>query len=126
MRRPTFLRMPRPSHRQLSAAVAVLGVLAGLAVVVLPVRAAFGDDPLLRLQPFSPALDQVATEVDCGAAVGNLGRRSEGVSLYGLARDGACREEASKRVATAVAVVAVIGVLGLLTVAGNRSPELAA
>jgi hypothetical protein len=119
--------MPRPTARQLSAAAAVLGVLAGLAVVVLPVRAAFGDDPLLRLQPFSaPAVDRAVTEVDCGAAVGNLGRRSDGVSLYGRARDGACREEASKRVATAVAVVAVIGALGLVTLAANRTGELAA
>ncbi len=124
MRRPAFLRMPRPSHRQLSAAVAVLGVLAGLAVVVLPMRAAFGDDPLLRLQPFSPALDQVATEVDCGAAVGNLGRRSDGVSLYGLARDGACRDAATRRMATAVAATAVIGLLGLITLNGVRNRNL--
>ena len=124
MRRP---RIPRPSARQLSAAAAVLGVLAGLAVVVLPVRAAFGDDPLLRLQPFSAsALDQAVTEVDCGAAVDNLGRRSEGVSLYGLARDGACREAASRRVATALAAMAVIGLLGLVSLAGNRTPDVAA
>ncbi|HEX2047871.1 MAG TPA: hypothetical protein VHF27_08905 [Acidimicrobiales bacterium] len=126
MRGPRFLRIPRPSPRQLTAAVAVLGVLAGLAVVVLPVRAAFGDDPLLRLQPFSPALDHAVTEVDCGAAVGNLGRRSEGVSLYGLARDGACREAASRQVATAVATVTVIGVLGFLILSGNRRRELSA
>ncbi|MDQ4070291.1 MAG: hypothetical protein M3203_12605 [Actinomycetota bacterium] len=120
MRRP---RIPRPSPRQLSAALAVLGVLGALAVLVLPVRAAFGDDPLLRLQPFSPALERAATEVDCGAAFGNLGRRSDGVSLYGLARDDACREEASRRVATAVAAVAVTGVLGLVSLAGIRAQE---
>ncbi len=118
-------RLPRPTPRRLGAAFPVLGVLAAVSVLVLPVRAAFGDDPLLRLQPFSPGMDRVATEVDCGAALGNLGRRSDGLSLYGLARDGACREEASKRVATAVAVVAVVGMLGLLTLAGNRTPELA-
>ena len=116
--------MPRPAPRQLSVALTVLGVLAGLAVLVVPVRAAFADDPLLRLQPFSPALDQVATEVDCGTPVGNLGRRTDGGSLYGLARDGACREAATRRVATGVAAFAVIGLLGLLTLAGNRSREL--
>ncbi len=126
MRRPRIPRIPRPSPRQLTAAVAVLGVLAGLAVLMLPVRITFGDDPLLRLQPFSPALARAATEVDCGSAVGNLGRRSEGVSLYGLARDGACRDAAARRVATAVAVTAVIGLLGLVTLAGNRTRELAA
>lgn len=123
MRRP---RIPRPSPRRLTAAVAVLGMLAGMAILVLPVRAAFGDDPLLRLQPFSPALDRVATEVDCGAPLGNLGRRSDGVSLYGLARDGACREAASRRVATAVAAMAVIGLLGLVILAGHREREVAA
>ena len=123
MRRP---RVPRPSPLQLSVALTVLAVLAGLAVLVVPVRAAFADDPLLRLQPFSPGLDQVATEIDCGTPVGNLGRRTDGISLYGLARDGACRDAAAPRVATAVAVTAVIGLLGLVTLAGNRTRELTA
>ena len=118
--------MPRPSPRQLSVALTVLAVSAGLAVGVLPVRAAFADDPLLRLQPFSPGLDQVATEVDCGTPVSNLGRRTDGVSLYGLARDGACREAATRRVGTGVAVAAVIGLLGLITLTGNRTREVAA
>ena len=123
MRRP---RVPRPSPLQLSVALTVLAVLAGLAVLVVPVRAAFADDPLLRLQPFSPGLDRVATETDCGTPVGNLGRRTDGISLYGLARDGACRDAAARRVATAVAVTAVIGLLGLVTLAGNRTRELTA
>ena len=118
--------LPRPSPRRLGAAFPVLGVLAAVAVLVLPVRAAFGDDPLLRLQPFSPGMDRVATEVDCGAALGNLGRRSDGLSLYGLARDDACREEASRRVATAVAAVAVTGALGLLVLTRSRAREMMA
>lgn len=119
-------RIRRPSPRKLSVALALLGMVAGLAVLVLPVQAAFADDPLLRLQPFSPALDQVVTEVDCGAAVSNLGRRSDGISLYGLARDGACRAAASRRVATGVAATAVIGLLGLITLASTRQQEVAA
>ncbi|HYX44940.1 MAG TPA: hypothetical protein VE760_07850 [Acidimicrobiales bacterium] len=118
--------MPRPSARQLSAAVAVLGVLAGLAVLVVPVRAAFADDPLLRFQPFSPALDRVATDVDCGSPVGNFGRRSDGLSIYDLARDGACREAASRRAAMAVAATAVIGLLGLIALVGTRTREMVA
>jgi hypothetical protein len=106
--------------------VAVLGVVAALAVLVLPVRAAFGDDPLLRFQPFSPGLDQVVTGVDCGGVVGNLGRRSGGVSLYDVARDDACREAASKRAATAVATVAVVGLLAALGLAATRDSELLA
>src|SRR5688500_10095399 len=96
------LRSLRPSARQLSATLPVLGVLAGLAILVVPVEAAFADHPLLRLQPFSPSLASAVTEVDCGVPVSSLGRRSEGLSLYGLARDDACREAAVRRVATAV------------------------
>ena len=119
-------RPPRPSPRQLSVALAMLGVLAGLAFLVVPVEAAFADHPLLRLAPFSPALEQAVTAVDCGVPLGNLGRRSDGVSLYGLARDDACRDAASRRVATAVAAAAVIGLLGLVALAGARPREVAA
>jgi hypothetical protein len=89
-------------------------VLAGLAFLFVPVEAAFADHPLMRLHPFSPALERAATEVDCGAPVTNLGRRSDGLSLYGLARADACREAAGRRAATGVAAGAMTGVLGLL------------
>lgn len=126
MRRPRLIRrLPRPSPRRLSAAVAVLGLLGGLAILVVPVEAAFADDPLLRLQPFSPTLERAVTEVECGSPVTNLGRRSDGLSLYGLARDGACREAASRRAATAVAAAGVVGLLGLLGLAGTRDREVA-
>jgi len=89
-----------PSSRRLSAALAVLGLLAGLAILVLPVEAAFDDHPILALQPFSPGLAGAVTEVDCGVAVGNLGRRADGLSLYNLALDDACRVAASRRAFT--------------------------
>ena len=114
-------RPPRPSPRQLSAALALLGLLAGLAFVLLPVEAALDDDPLLGLMPFSPALGQAITQVDCGAPLSNMGRRSDDLSLASLARDGVCRDAATKRAATAVAATAVIGVLGLITLAGART-----
>lgn len=114
-------RAPRPSPPRLSAALAVLGLVAGFAFLLMPVEVAFDDDPLLRLQPFSQGLDQVVTEVDCGGALENLGRRSDDLSLYGVARDEACRDAATRRTATAVAAVAVIGLLVLVTVAGGRS-----
>jgi len=113
-------RRARPSPRQLSAALALLGLLAGLAFLVVPVDAAFADDPLLRLQPFSPGLASAVTNVDCGAPVGNLGRRAEGLSIYELARADACRSAASRRVATAVAAASVVGLLGLIGLAGTR------
>ena len=119
-------RPPRPSPRQLSASLAVLGVLTGLACLVVPVDAAFADDPLLRLHPFSSALEQAVTDVDCGVPVSNFGRRSQGFGLYALARDDACREAATLRAATAVAAAAVIGLLGLLGLSGARARRVAA
>ncbi len=119
-------RPPRPSARRLSGALAVLGLLAGLACLIVPVEAVLDDEPLLRLAPFSPALAEVVTRVDCGAPVSNIGRRSGDLSLYSLARDGACRNAATRRVATAVAATAVIGLLGLLGLSGARHRELAA
>jgi hypothetical protein len=120
-------RPPRPSARQLSATLAVLGLVAGLAFLLIPVEAAFGDDPLLRLQSFSPGIAAGATVVDCGRPVSNFGRRADGLSIYDLARDDACRHAASRRAASAVAIVSLVGVLGLITVAGSRadSPAVA-
>ncbi|MGH9265200.1 MAG: hypothetical protein ACRD1D_10965 [Acidimicrobiales bacterium] len=116
----------RPSPRRLSAALAVLGMLAGVACLVVPVEAAFADDPLFRLQPFSPALEAAATTVDCGAPVSNFGRRSDGVSLYALALDGACREAAAERAATGIAAAAIIGLLGLISLTAARNREVLA
>lgn len=121
------MRLPRPSRpspRQLSVALAVLGMIAGLAFLVVPMEAALDDDPLLGLVPFSPALGQAVVEVDCGAPVSNFGRRSADLSLASLARDGVCRDAAAKRAATAVAAMAVIGLLGLITLAGARDRQL--
>jgi hypothetical protein len=98
-------RPPRPSPRRLSVALTVLGTLAGLAFLLLPMEATLDDDPLLRLVPFSPALGQTVARVDCGAPVSNFGRSS------------------AKRAATAVAAMAVIGLLGLITLAGARNHQ---
>ncbi|HJV08813.1 MAG TPA: hypothetical protein VJ653_04005 [Acidimicrobiales bacterium] len=118
-------RPPRPSAQRLSATLAILGVLAGVACLVVPVKAALDDEPLLRLAPFSPALTDVVTQVDCGSPVSNIGRRAGDLSLYSLARDGACRDAATRRMATAVAATAVIGLLGLIGWSGARNRELA-
>jgi hypothetical protein len=115
------VRLPRPSGRRLSAALALLGVLAGLALLLLPVDADLADEPLLRLSPFSPALAQGLTAVDCGSPVGNFGSGSDGLSLYDLARDHACRAAASRRAAAAVAAPAAIGLLGLITLVAPRN-----
>jgi hypothetical protein len=114
------LRRAHPSPRRLSAALALLGLVAGLAFLFVPVDAAFANDPLLRFQPFSPGLATAGTRVDCGAPLANLARRAEGLSIYELARTDACRSAASRRAATAVAAAAVIGLLGLIGLAGSR------
>lgn len=116
-------RLRRPSPSKLSAALILLGLVAGLAFVLVPVDVSLGDDPLFRLQPFSPGLVSAATVVDCGRPVGNIGRTSDGLSLYDLARDGACRAAASRRVAAGVATASLIGVLGLVTLAGRRPDQ---
>ena len=106
--------------------MSLLGLVAALSFLVVPVEAAFADDPLLRLEPFSPGLASVATDVDCGVPLSNFGRRSEGLSIYSLASADACREAAGRRAATAVAAAAVIGVLGLVRLAGASERKMAA
>jgi len=96
--------------------VALLGVLAAIAFLVVPVNAAFADDPLLRYGHLVGAQPSAATDVDCGVPVSNLLRRSDGPGLYDLARTDACREAASRRAATAVAAGGLATVLGLFAV----------
>jgi hypothetical protein len=111
----------RPSPRRLSAALVLLGVLAGVAFLVVPVDAGFSNDPLLRLQAFGSGSSPATTGVDCGAPLANLRRRGDGLSLYSLAKDRACRSAASRRAATAVAAGGVLGLLGALGLTGARA-----
>ena len=53
----------------------------------------------------------------------NFGRTSDDLSIASLARDGVCRDAAAKRAATAIAAMAVIGLLGLITLAGARDRQ---
>ncbi len=125
------LRLPRPgrrpgkrrlrlSRRRFGSSLAVLGVLAAIAFLVVPVDAAFAANPLLRYGRFTAAGSAV-TDVDCGAPVANLLRRADGVSFYSLARADACRDAASRRVATALAAGSLVAVLGLFGVAASAT-----
>jgi hypothetical protein len=115
------MRVLRPSPRRLGAAVVVLGVLAALAFLVVPVDASVGGDPLLRLRAFGTGAAQAASlEFRCGVPLANLARRSDGLSLYSLATDRACRSAASRRAAAAVAVAGVISLLGAIVLTGTR------
>lgn len=110
MRRP---RLRRPQARSVATSLAVLGVAVAAAILLVPVQVAFADDPLLRLGRFTGA-DTGATDIECGAPVGNLLRRSEDLSFYRVAADDACRRASSRRAATAVASGSVIVLLGLV------------
>jgi len=90
----------------------LLGLVSAVAVVFLPVEVRFGDDPLLRLRAFDSTAGGPATEVECGSAVAGLRGGSDAVTLYGIARDRACRDASAKRVLTAVAAGAVVVLLG--------------
>jgi len=105
--------------------MALLGVLAGLAFLIVPVDAAFAGDPLLRLEVFAPGSSAAVTGVRCGSPLANLDRHGQGLSLYSLALDRACREASSRRAATAAAAVAVVGILGAIGLAGPRIREVA-
>ena len=115
------MRLPRPSPRRLGAALVALGLLGALSFLVVPVRASVAGDPLLRLRVFGDTTAQPAGHVRCGAPLANLSRRSDGLSLYVLATDRACRNAASRRTAAAVAAAAVVGVLGAIALSGARN-----
>lgn len=115
------MRLPRPSPRRLGAAVVALGLLGALSFLILPVRASVAKDPLLRLGAFGGAPAAPAGDVRCGAPLTNLSRRTDGLSLYVLATDRACRNAASRRTAAAVAAAAVVGVLGAIALSGART-----
>ena len=119
-RRAWRLRQLRPpGRRQLSVAAIVVGLVSAVAVVFLPVEAAFGDDPILRLRSFDATSGGPATEVECGSALEGLRSEAGTVTLYGIARDRACRDAASRRVLTALAAVGILGVLGLYGLASS-------
>jgi hypothetical protein len=114
------LRRVRPSPRALCLTLAALGVVSAVALAVLPVEAAFGADPLLRLHGFGNRSEQPVSGVDCGSPLGNLTRHTDGLSLYGLALDDACQHASTRRVATGLAsggMVAMLALVGLAALA---------
>ena len=130
MRRSPFpghrrgLRLRLPGRRSLLVAVVVIGVLSAAAAVLLPVKAAFGDDPILRLRSLDTASAGPVTDVECGSALGGLQGGHDTVTLYGIARDRACRDAASRRLLSAIAAGAIVVLLGFQSMAAS-SPRLA-
>lgn len=111
--------------RTVSLALLVLGVASAAVLLASPVDAAFPDDFLLRYSGLGAAPLDVP-EVDCGSAFDAVGRDADASSLGTLARDAACREVASRRVAIALASGALIFVTGMsgLVLSSPRAEEL--
>jgi hypothetical protein len=102
----------------LPAAAIVFGVVLALALLFVPVRASFGDDPVLRLQGFDRQRSFLATSVSCGAAPSNLVATEGTRSLYDVARDAACHRAGVRRVWIAAALGSVLvagGLFGMVT-----------
>ncbi len=115
------MTVPRP--RLLSAAVIAAGMAIALLMLFVPVRASFGDDPILRLKAFDRQRTSLATEVDCGPAPSNVGEPSGTGSLYDIARDGACHRAGYRRFWLAVAVASTFmagGLVGLVAIEQRR------
>lgn len=113
----------RPVRSRWVPLVGLLGGL-GLAVVVLlvPVHASFGDDPVLRLQGFDRQRSFLPTTVDCGLPTSNLAAPVGTRSLYDVARDDACHRRGVRRFCVAIAGGAVVAAAGLTAGAAvNRS-----
>jgi hypothetical protein len=101
--------------------VAGLGLLAVVVLMLKPVEASFGDDPLLRLQSFDRPLGSVATRVDCGTVTSSLGRRSPAASVYSIARDDACHRAGYRRLVAAVGAASVVVVLTLVLLVASSA-----
>ncbi len=118
MRAPEWV----PTPAALPAAGIVAGIVFALALLFVPVRASFGDDPVLRLQGFDRQRSFLATSVSCGSAPSNLTAPEGTRTLYEVARDAACHEAGVRRAWVAVAVGALLVVGGFLGMAAvNRS-----
>ncbi len=105
-------------------ALPVAGIVAGLvlslALLLVPVRASFGDDPVLRLQGFDRQRSFLATSVSCGSPPSNLSAPEGTRTLYEVARDAACHRAGVRRVWLAGAVGALLVVGSLVAMVGLR------
>jgi hypothetical protein len=107
----------------LALAVVAVGLFLTALLLVAPVRASFGDDPVLRLQGFDRQRSFLSTSVSCGPAPGNLAAPAGARSVYDLARDDACHRASVRRlwVALALGATVVVASFAALAVAGRRA-----
>lgn len=97
--------------------VCVFGLAVAAIFILVPVGTSFGDDPLLRLRQFDPELSPPDTTALCGSPLRAVRIRSDGATLYELARDRACQDAAQRRLLVAVASGSAIVMLGLVGMA---------
>ncbi len=95
--------------------MAIVGAGVGLVVLLLiaPVHASFGDDPVLRLQGFDQERSFLPTSVGCGSPLTNLNRPTGTRTLYDVARDHACHRNGIRRFWLAFAFGGVLVSAGL-------------
>jgi hypothetical protein len=116
-------KLPRP-HLPRAPRLAGIAVLTGMvgaaAMLLIPVDAAVGSDPLLRLRTFDAA-PATADTVECGPVLGDAGTDDARADLYGMARDKACREASDRRMLSAGAAAAIVALTGLLALAASAA-----
>ena len=109
--------------RRLPVAIIAAGV--GLVVLLLlaPVHASFGNDPVLRLQGFDAQRSFLPTSVSCGSAFANLPQPSGTRTLYDVARDNACHHNGVRRFWLSFAFGGVIVSAGFAVLVIARAQE---
>ena len=113
-------RLHLPGAPRLAGIAVLTGLAGAAAMLVLPVDAAVGSDPILRLRTFDAA-PATAGNVDCGPVLGDTCADDGRVDLYGMARDKACSEAADRRLLSAGAAAAVVALTGLLALAASAT-----
>ncbi len=90
--------------------MAIMGAGVGIVLLMLvaPVHASFGGDPVLRLQGFDQERSFLPTSVGCGSPLTNLNRPTGTRTLYDVARDHACHRGGIRRFWLAFACGGVI------------------
>ena len=106
-----LFHVPKPPS--LAGIAVVTGLVGTAAMLLLPVDAAVGSDPLLRLRTFDAAPAAAGT-VDCGPVLGEAGDAGGRADLYGMASDDACQEAADRRLLSAGAAGAIVVLTGLV------------
>ncbi len=101
------------------------GVALVLLLLITPVHANFGDDPVLRLQGFDQERSFLPTSVACGSAFSNLDVPTGTRTLYDVARDDACHRDGVRRFWLSFAFGGVLVSAGLTVAAVAREQEAA-